>query len=171
MFVLSTPRLTLRRFVGSDAPALAALLMDPVVMWDRKKGPFTEDEVLGFIGRMEVSYDTRGYGFFAVEHAEDHRFLGFTGILDQHIDGRTEPEIGYRLLAREWGSGFATEAAQASLRLGREKFGLDRLISIIRPDNTRSQRVAQKNGFTREKTVFWDRADMDVDVWVSPPRV
>jgi len=168
MIMLTTPRLILRRFEAGDLGKLQALLGDPTVMWDRIQGPMRPEEVPPILARLEVSYAARGYGFFAVEHVDDRRFLGFAGILDQDIDGQIEPEIGYRLHAEEWGQGFATEAARACLDLGRERFGLGRLISIIRPDNTRSQRVAEKNGFTIEKRVFWPRASAEVDVWVAP---
>jgi RimJ/RimL family protein N-acetyltransferase len=35
------------------------------------------------------------------------------------------------------------------------KLGVDRVISLIRPENVQSIRVAEKNGLTCEKIIFW----------------
>jgi ribosomal-protein-alanine N-acetyltransferase len=69
------------------------------------------------------------------------------------LDGRKEVEVGYVLAKSHWGRGLATEAARASRDYGFDVLGFDRLISVIRPDNLQSQRVALKNGMRFEKDV------------------
>jgi RimJ/RimL family protein N-acetyltransferase len=49
----------------------------------------------------------------------------------------------------------ATEGARASLRYGFEELGLERVISIMHPENVASRRVAEKAGLTlRGETHF-----------------
>jgi ribosomal-protein-alanine N-acetyltransferase len=52
-----------------------------------------------------------------------------------------------------WGRGLATEAARATRDYAFGTLGFDRLISVIRPDNVASQRVAMKNGMRFERDV------------------
>jgi ribosomal-protein-alanine N-acetyltransferase len=50
-----------------------------------------------------------------------------------------------------WERGIATEAAQAVRDHAFRDLKLERVISLIHPDNHASERVALKNGMTREK--------------------
>jgi RimJ/RimL family protein N-acetyltransferase len=52
-----------------------------------------------------------------------------------------------------WGQGLATEAGQASLRFAWEQIDADHVISVIRPDNVASQRVAERLGLTLQQTM------------------
>ena len=53
-----------------------------------------------------------------------------------------------------WGQGLATEAACACRDFGFARLPVDRFISIIRPENLPSRRVAEKNGMTVWKEVM-----------------
>ena len=67
------------------------------------------------------------------------------------MDGVTELEVGYHVVPGFQGRGYATEAAAASRDFARTVLGATRLIAIIHPDNTPSQRVAEKIGLRPEK--------------------
>jgi RimJ/RimL family protein N-acetyltransferase len=58
-------------------------------------------------------------------------------------------EIGWRLAARYWGQGFATEAARGALEFGFDILKLDEIVSFTVPANHRSRRVMEKIGMTR----------------------
>jgi RimJ/RimL family protein N-acetyltransferase len=45
-----------------------------------------------------------------------------------------------------WGKGYATEAARRALRYAFEELGREHVISLIRPDNHPSIRVAERLG-------------------------
>lgn len=47
---------------------------------------------------------------------------------------------------RHWGQGYATEAARAALNHGIATLGIKRIVSLIRPENVASIRVAEKIG-------------------------
>ena len=65
-------------------------------------------------------------------------------------------EIGWVLARPFWGKGYATEAARAALQFARDVLERDRIISLIRPGNDASIRVAAKLGATPDgKTTFF----------------
>lgn len=85
----------------------------------------------------------------------DMVFLGICGVLKQKIDGKIETEIGYILLDKYWGNGYGVEAAKGCIKYAKEKRNLESVISLIRPQNTPSLKVAEKCGLYFEKeTIF-----------------
>ncbi len=77
----------------------------------------------------------------------------------------TAPELGWRLGRAVWGRGLATEAALAARDDALERLALPELISIIHPENERSQRVAIKLGMSRQKQIENPMIGIEVDVW------
>jgi RimJ/RimL family protein N-acetyltransferase len=85
----------------------------------------------------------------------DRKFAGDCGLVHQQVDGATEVEVGYALARNYQGQGLATEAARACLDYAFSDLGLQRVISLIRPENLPSRRVAERNGMSVEKeTIF-----------------
>ena len=81
--------------------------------------------------------------------------IGYCGFFHQQVDGTEEIEIGYRFDPDYWSRGLATEAARAVRGHAFRDLKLQRVISLIHPDNAPSRRVAEKNGMKIEKkTVF-----------------
>ena len=74
--------------------------------------------------------------------------IGDCGITLQQVDGELLPEIGYHVRRDVWGKGFATEAARACRDYGFRQLKTDLLISLVRPENIASCRVAEHNGMT-----------------------
>jgi ribosomal-protein-alanine N-acetyltransferase len=113
------------------------------------------NESVTFFEKIQYRYNVDGYCFWAAIRSTDNVFLGICGLLSQIIDGQKETEVGYRLLDEFWGQGYGTEAAWGCIQYGKKVLNLASIISLIRPVNLSSIRVAQKNGLTLEKeTVF-----------------
>ena len=72
--------------------------------------------------------------------------IGDCRITLQEVDHQPLPEIGYHLRRDLWGQGFATEAARECRDYGLAQLKADVLISLIRPENVPSGRVAERNG-------------------------
>jgi RimJ/RimL family protein N-acetyltransferase len=53
-------------------------------------------------------------------------------------------EVGWRLAAKYWGRGYATEAARESLRVGFEILGLPEIVSFTAVINQRSRSVMER---------------------------
>lgn len=112
--------------------------------------------------RTMKMYEERDYGFWAVILSGTGRFAGLCGLLDQHVDGCHELEVGYHLLPEYRGRGLATEAARAVMDYAFRTLGKKRVISIILPDNDASIGVAKKNGLVLEKEATFRGHDVIV---------
>lgn len=145
---LDTPRLRLRPFTGADLDAFAALSADAEVMRFIGDGSVLDRAMswralAGMLGHWAL----RGYGQWAIERKSDGVLLGRTGFIDP--EGWPGFELGWLLARAHWGQGYAFEATQAVLgvmagpRQGRE------MISLIRPGNEPSARLAERLGARR----------------------
>jgi RimJ/RimL family protein N-acetyltransferase len=154
MIILETGRLLLRTFVPDDVDALARVLSDPETM-RYYPAPFDRPGVADWIARNQHRYKTDGHGLWAMVVRSSAELIGDCGLVRQDIDGQAEIEIGYHTRRDLWGQGLATEAARACRNYGFQTFSIDRLISLIRPENLPSRRVAKKNGMQVIKEVVW----------------
>jgi RimJ/RimL family protein N-acetyltransferase len=115
----------------------------------------SREETAGFLAQVQDRYRKHGVCFWGVVRRVDRECLGICGILVQHIDGIDEYEIAYRILDTWWGQGYAPEAARGCIEYARDRLNARSVISLIRPVNSQSIRVAEKCGMHHEKdTVF-----------------
>jgi RimJ/RimL family protein N-acetyltransferase len=165
---LLTPRLRLRRWQPGDAAAMADINRDPEVTRHLNR-PVDEATVAGFYASTVEHWDRHGFGFYAVERRDldPAPFVGFVGVAYPSFipELARRPELGWRLARSAWGHGLATEAATATRDHAFAQLGLTELISVIHPDNHRSQRVAAKLGMTAAERVHNPLLRRTVDVW------
>ena len=159
MPILQTSRLFLREFTLKDADALAQVLSDPETM-RYYPAPYDRAGVEQWIARNRQRYEDDGVGLWAMElkdsrEAELHKAVGDCGIVLQEVEGKRLYEIGYHLRRDLWGQGLATEAAIACRDWAFANLNATRLISLIRPENLPSCRVAERAGMTVWKEVEW----------------
>jgi RimJ/RimL family protein N-acetyltransferase len=154
MVILETARLQLREFVPEDATALARILSDSETM-RYYPAPFDRAGVEEWIARNRRRYALDGHGLWAMLLKSTGELIGDCGLTKQNVDGSDEIEIGYHVRRDHWGQGYATEAALACCDYGFANLPVERLISLIRPENLPSCRVAEKNGMKIWKEVMW----------------
>jgi ribosomal-protein-alanine N-acetyltransferase len=154
MHVLETDRLLLREFVPSDVDALAAVISDPETM---RFYPAPRDRagVESWIERNRRRYRDDGHGLWGMVLKSSGEVIGDCGLTRQTVDGEDEIEIGYHVRRDLWGQGLAPEAARACRDYGFARLGAERQISLIRPENLPSRRVAEKVGLSWWKEVMW----------------
>jgi RimJ/RimL family protein N-acetyltransferase len=166
-----TARLLLRRWRPEDEAPMAAINHDPEVTRFLNR-PVDEASVQGFHGAVVAHWEQHGFGVGAVEVADggalDGHMIGFVGLAYPppflpDVQGR--PELGWRLARESWGRGYATEAALAARDDALERLGITDLMSIIHPDNERSQSVARRLGMHVGFTIHNPLIDRVVDVW------
>jgi len=158
---LKNERLVLRPFAERDLDAFAAMYADPEVVRHLGDGrPFdraaTWRTMAVFVGHWEL----RGYGQWALVEKAGGDVIGRAGLW--HPEGWPGLEVGWVIRRSRWGNGFATEAAREAVRFAFEDVRADHLISLIRPDNARSIRVAEKIGETFERTHLMDGTALHV---------
>jgi len=162
MQILETSRLTLRYITSRDAEALMSVLGDPEVMQFSIIGVHDRQQIRQFIEQRLLSYLECGFGLYALVHKQDQQMIGYCGFFLQAIEQQKEVEIGYRLARKYWGQGLATEAAQAVLEYGQQRFNFQRFVCLVEPANTRSIRVATKLGMRLEKQIIYHGLDVEM---------
>lgn len=115
-----------------------------------------------WINKGLTRYKENTFGLQALINKETNEFIGQCGLLKQEVDGVKELEVGYSLLRKHWGKGYATEAAKFFKNYGFENKLAPSIISTIHIDNIPSQQVALRNGMTKEKRTKWN----DIDVFI-----
>ena len=143
MWILETERLALRQFTSGDVDNLLQIFGDPAAM-RFYPAPFDREKTAGWIRWSLDSCEKNGFGLWAVIRKHDQLFLGDCGPMLQPVEDRTEMEIGYHMLRREWGRGYATEAARACRDYAFSTLNYPRVVSIVNPLNMASRRVAEK---------------------------
>lgn len=158
---LVTERLVLRRWSMDDVQPYSDMCANPEVMrWIGTGRVLTKQQCAAEVSSFENSWDTYGFGLFALERRDTHEFIGYTGLAVPDFLPEILPavEIGWRLARNAWGRGYATEAARASLDFGLRVLRLDRIVSIHEIGNDASGRIMQKIGMTFEReTVAFGR--------------
>ena len=165
---ITTERLLLRPFRQDDTDAYAAIMADPEVtryLGDGK--PMARGDAWRQMAMILGHWQLRGFGLWAVEERATGALVGRIGCLEP--EGWPDFEVGYTLGRGFWGRGYATEGARAALTWARETLGRTRVISLIRPANAGSIRVAQQLGGVLEGEVELFGAPTLVYAYPVPP--
>ena len=147
--VIETPRLRLRRLAPDrDAAFILELLNEPsFVTYIADRGVRTEEEAASYIEEWALaSYRDHGIGPLRVALAEDDTPIGVCGLFQRdHLD---LPDLGFALLERHHGRGYAWEAARAVMTHARDELALSALLATTAPENPTSIRLLERLGFT-----------------------
>jgi RimJ/RimL family protein N-acetyltransferase len=144
--VLETPRLRLREMQPDDLDFVAAMLGDPEVMRYYPR-VYSRADAQGWLDRQRKRYIDDGHGLWLVEERATGMPAGQVGLSMQEVEGARRPEVGWLLHRPYWGKGYATEAGRAVRAAAFTRWRYPALISLIRPVNEPSRRVAERVGF------------------------
>ena len=153
--VCETGRLILRRFTMDDLPPLVALHSDSEVsrfLGGVKTPEQSRQRLLEWI----AEYGQYGFSKWAVVLRSTGEFIGRCGLSLEKFDDLSDWELGWTFARAHWGHGYATEAAAAARDHCFSKLNLKRLISLIRPGNSASIRVAERLGMSYQRLVEWN---------------
>ncbi len=145
--VFETQRLLFRLFTMEDAALIYTLNLDPEVT-RFTHDPITDIEQAKTVLEKTIlpQYALYNHGRWAVHIKETGEFMGWCGL--KYRAELNEIDLGYRFMKQYWGKGYATEAADASIRYGFEKLNLRRIVGRAELGNTGSIRVLEKCGMT-----------------------
>jgi RimJ/RimL family protein N-acetyltransferase len=132
-------------FRETDLDAYAAMCADAEVMRHLGDGrvlarPDTWRQMAMILGHWTL----RGFGLLALEEKATGALVGRAGFYEP--EGWPGFELGWMLRRESWGKGYATEAARRLLAHAFTELNRERLISLIRPANAPSIRVAERLG-------------------------
>lgn len=178
---LCTDRLCLRTPTPQDAEGLYDLFANQEIMRGLGKEPISAlSEARAMIEDGITGWRIDGLGPFTIETTTDRRVVGQAGLMVFDTRGWTpstfadagrhaQPELGWGLIRPYWGHGYATEAAAAIRDWAYECRAVERLVSLISPDNIRSQGVAERLGAIPTKSVTPLDSMRNTVVWSHTP--
>lgn len=153
LVVVETERLRIRELCAdSDLEFILELFNEPeFVRFVGDRGLRVIADSRRYIEEQAASYTKNGFGLWGVELKESGEQVGICGLLRR--PALTNVEIGFGFLERFCGRGIASEAAEAVMRVGRDRFHLKRIVAVTAPDNHGSIQILQKLGLRFEKLV------------------
>ena len=146
MKALETSRLIIDEMTLADAWFVVEILNDgDFIQYVADRGIRTEEKACEYLqNKVMASYKEHGFGMAAVRLKATDKIIGMCGLIKR--DSMEDVDIGYGFLPGARGRGYAREAAEAVLAMGREEFGLKRIAAIIHPDNRPSRALAEGVG-------------------------
>jgi len=156
---LETERLLFRELLASDTEDIFALDSDPEVVKYTGNKPLTHiDQARQRFEGVRQQYQDFGVGRWAAILKDTNEFIGWAGLkYIQELAGRTDNyDLGYRFHKRHWGKGYATESAQAFIRLGFDEMQLQRISAYVDVRHSASAKVLEKCGLRFTNTFVDD---------------
>ncbi len=154
-------RLVLREISESDLDFLFELHADAAVMKYIRPLEKTIEETQATMKRILSTnkYD-QGLGLWMCEEKKSGELIGWFVL--KNLNDTEDIEIGYRLMRKHRGKGYATEMSRELLKHGFENLKLEKIVGATRFDNTPSQYVLEKIGmkFARIQHVY------HTDAWI-----
>jgi RimJ/RimL family protein N-acetyltransferase len=98
---------------------------------------------------IQQQYLKNGIGRWATIEKSSGNFIGWSGLKfiteleNNHINFH---DVGYRLMPKYWGKGYATESCKAALEYAFNKMQLNEVIGICHEDNKASRNALEKSG-------------------------
>jgi RimJ/RimL family protein N-acetyltransferase len=165
----------LRRVVAADSYRLYELDNDPEVMRFINGGipvslaSIEQDLLPNF---LEVDPDSALFGFWALIAKNNGAFVGWLSLRRSEKDN--EAILGYRLLQRYWGKGYAIEGAKDLVARAFTDGDVERIVATTYEHNLASRRVMERLGMrlvkrfrmTAEELVQSDTHHVDsLELW------
>ena len=148
---LETERLKLRHFVEADLDDYARMCADPEMMrYIGLQNVMSRSDAWRSLAMLLGHWQLRGYGMWAVEEKATGAFIGRLGL--HYPEGWPAIEVGWFITRTRWGQGLATEGGRAAITFAFDRLNLDRISSVIHPENKASIRVAEKLDMRLERT-------------------
>ncbi len=163
--ILETEHLILREMQDHDLDHMFELDSDPQVHRFLGQKPIqTKDKAQAHIDSLKHQYNKFGFGRWAAIEKATGEFIGWSGLKvnEGHIFNGHENliDVGYRLIPRYWGKGYATESGKAAVDYGFEQLGLETIYGLTELDHFASRRVLEKIGLTYVEDFIFEEEDL-----------
>ena len=139
----------LRVLRPDDARAWFEYLSDPAAIELTSYDIRSIDEVRSMIAGYATARNAGAPARWAIALRENDALVGTCGFHSWAPRDR-RAEIGYDLAPALWGRGIASDAVAATVTSAFATMDMNRVDAFVMTENTASQRVLEKCGFTRE---------------------
>ncbi len=143
VYLFEADNLGFRQITEEDFDYLVMLDANPEVKKFFPGGIQTHAEIKDKIKRYQTSFQEKQYGVFVIFELNSGEFLGRAGFGDIESG---EIEVGYLLLKKYWGKGYATRILKALLAWAKDNIHKNKIIAYTPVDHLASERVMQKAG-------------------------
>ena len=166
-FHIETERLILRELRNSDLQGMFELDSNPEVhRYLGNKPVKTIEESQKIIDSVKKQYTERGIGRWAVVNKATNEFLGWSGIrlnTEYNMNGfTTYYDVGYRLIERFWGNGYATESGKAAVDYAFNTLRLTELYATTEMNNQASHNALLKIGLSYIEDFYFEEEDLNL---------
>ena len=139
---IESSRMILRLINEDDLEHVAALHLDPEVRKFFPEGILDRERTRLRIKEIITIYKDKGLPGFVMFDKVSQEFLGRCGFGPLESG---EIEVGYLLVKKYWGMGYATEALKSLLEWSKININTDYIIAFAPLQHTASQRVMEKS--------------------------
>ncbi|MBN8191829.1 GNAT family N-acetyltransferase [Bacillus sp. NTK074B] len=148
--IIETERLILREVTTEDANDMFNYLSDKEVVKHMGLEPFQTvkdvwDEINWYNSIFKEGTGIR-WGVTLKDYGNMIGSCGFLNMVTKHH----RAEVGFELSKDYWGKGIASEALESVVKCGFSHYQLERIEALIEPANLPSQKLVEKQRFTRE---------------------
>jgi RimJ/RimL family protein N-acetyltransferase len=153
MKVLETERLILRRLTTDDAEFTLELMNEPgFIRYVADRGLRTTADAAAYISeKILPSYARFGFGFYRVDLKESETGIGICGLVKR--DTLADVDVGFSILQRFCGNGYAYEAAAGLMSYGHTVLRLPRIVGVTAPGNEASIHLLEKLGLKFQRRI------------------
>lgn len=159
---IETSRLILREILDSDLNNLFELDSNPEVHKYLGNKPVNDrKQIEQVINSIRKQYVENGIGRWAIIEKSNNQFIGWSGLklVTENVNNQTNYyDIGYRLIRKFWGNGFASESAIASLKYGFENLQIKEIYAAAHIDNIASNKILINIGLKFIETFSYDNS-------------
>jgi ribosomal-protein-alanine N-acetyltransferase len=166
-FHIETDRLLLRELRDTDLEGMFELDSNPNVHRYLGNKPIqTKAEAQKILDSVKQQYQERGIGRFAVIEKDSGDFIGWSGIrlnTEYNMNGFTKYyDVGYRLIERFWGKGYATESGKAAVNYAFNVMKLPELYATTEVGNQASHNALLKIGLHYVNDFYFEEEQLDL---------
>ncbi len=153
MQILETERLTLEEANMEDAGFFYTLLNTPTwLKYIGDRGIRSVADAEHYIQNSLIkSYRENGYGLYKMVLKSEGTPIGLCGLVNRET--LSDPDIGFALLPKYEGKGYAYEAAFATLEFAKKQLQISTILAITSEQNAHSIRLIEKIGLVFYKKI------------------
>lgn len=154
MELIETERLRFRQFTLDDYQFIVELLnTEGWIKYIGDRNVKTKEQAIEYLKKGPMkSYSINGFGLGLVELKDSQTPIGMSGLIRR--DYLDHPDIGFALLPKYSGKGYAYEIASSILDHAYRKQAFKTILAITLPENVPSINLIRKLGFAYERNFF-----------------
>lgn len=159
-YILETKRLILRQFDVCDTDFIYELMNSELYLKNigDRNIKNKEDAERYLNNHIRSSYETNGFGLYAVQLQESPCLIGMTGLVIR--DALPHPDIGFCFLPEHMGKNYALESALAVMDYARNNLQIKHILGVANPENDRSIRLLNKLGLRQQSVITLNDNDV-----------